>query len=44
MKNTRTERINSLEEINSRLNDSAEQTDGLEDSVVQITTTEQKKE
>ena len=44
MKNTRTERKNTLEEINSRLNDSAEQTDGLEDSVVQITTTEQKKE
>ena len=44
MKNTITEMKNTLEEINSRLNDSTEQTDGLEDSVVQITTTEQKKE
>ena len=43
MKNTITEMKNTLGEIN-RLNDSEEQTDGLEDNVVQITTTEQKKE
>ena len=44
MKNTITEMKNTLEEINSGLNDSEEQTDGLEDNVVQITTTEQKEE
>ena len=43
LKNTITEMKNTLGEIN-RLNDSEEQTDGLEDNVVQITTTEQKKE
>ena len=42
--NTITEMKNTLEEINSGLNDSEEQTDGLEDNVVQITTTEQKEE
>ena len=42
--NTITEMKNTPGEINSRLNDSEEQTDGLEDNVVQITTTEQKKE
>ena len=40
----KTEMKNTLEEINSGLNDSEEQTDGLEDNVVQITTTEQKEE
>ena len=44
MKNTITEMKNTLEGINSRLNDSEEYISELEDKVVEITTTEQKKE
>ena len=44
MKNTITEMKNTLEGINSRLNDSKEWISDLEDRVVEITATEQKKE
>ena len=44
MKNTITEMKNSLEGINSRLNDTEKQISKLEDRVVKITATKQKKE
>ena len=43
MKNTITEMKNTLEGINSRLNDSEEQISELEDRAMAITATEQKK-
>ena len=44
MKNTITEMTNTLEGINSRLNDSEEWISELEDRVVENTAAEQKKE
>ena len=43
MKNTITEMKDALEGINSILNDTEEQTSELEDRIVEITATEQKK-
>ena len=42
MKNTRTEMENTLEGINSRLNDTEEQISELDDRIVKITNAEQK--
>ena len=44
MKNTTTEMKNMLEGINSRLNDTEEGNSEVEDRVVEITDTKQKKE
>ena len=44
MKNTLNEIKNSLEGINSRINEAEERISGLEDKIVEITTTEQTKE